>query len=692
MSVHFSAPAGLPSEFERYAGIVHNAVEGVFQSTPDGRYLLVNPALARMYGYAGPDELMAQSVVSDISRLIYFDPAKRREFAERMQRDGVVEGMEYQVRRKDGAVIWIRESARAVRGPDGQVQYYEGFVQDISVRKEAEEALRKAKEAAEAANRAKSQFLAMMSHEIRTPMNGVIGMASLLSDTALDEQQGEFVETIRQSGDLLMSVINDILDFSKIESGHIEVEHEEFLLSDCVEVALDIFAQRATKRNLDFLYDIHPAVPSIVKGDCMRLRQVLVNLLGNAVKFTEEGEVALTVSTGELQPDGRQRLLFSVRDTGIGIPDASVSRLFETFYQVDASTTRRYGGTGLGLAISKRLIELMGGEVEVESELGRGSVFRFSVVVEPVASDVVPPTESGRPVLAGRRLLIVDDNETNRRILGTMARNHGMQPVLANSGREALSVLDGGGRIDFAILDMQMPEMDGVDLAKAIRRREAFAQLPLVMLSSLCLQDLGAGRALFQASLTKPAKPAQVLATLLRLAQAEPDGEPVEAEVMSAPSRPPVVAGPASTDPVVTPPFGNLKVLLAEDNLVNQRVAAVMLRRLGCDVSLALDGNEAVAAAAQTKFDVILMDVHMPAMDGEAATREIRAASDAGAHRPWIIALTANAMEGDRERCLRCGMDDYISKPVRIPQLAKVLERAVLASHEAGTAAPFALT
>ncbi len=659
-------------------------MEGIFQSSPEGRYILVNPALAHMYGYESPEELIAASAASDISRLIYFDSAMRLEFAERMQRDGFVRGLEYQVRRKDGRVIWISEDARMVRGPDGAVQYYEGFVSDVTKRKEAEEALVAAKEAAEAANRAKSQFLAMMSHEIRTPMNGVIGMTSLLRETTLDTTQVEFVDTIRKSGDLLMSVINDILDFSKIESGHIQIEHDEFLLSDSVEVALDLFAQRAMERELDFLYEIAPDVPAVVKGDCMRLRQVLVNLLGNAVKFTESGEIMLSVAADPIQEDGRQRLHFAVRDTGIGIPPEALARLFEMFYQVDASTTRRYGGTGLGLAISKRLIELMGGGVEVESQLGLGSIFRFSVLVEPVDLPATSLSAVPGPVLAGRRLLVVDDNETNRRILGTMARNHGLQCVLASSGPEALALLKGDEEFDFAILDMQMPGMDGVTLAQEIRRHAPTADLPLVMLSSLCLQDLAGDRDLFQASLTKPAKPGQVLAALLRLVR--------QAEV---PEKSPAQAGAAET--VVNPPealtipaepaprparFATWRVLLAEDNLVNRKVAEAMLKCFGCTVELAGNGREAVEAVAHHHFDVILMDMHMPEMDGEEATRRIRAETEAEGRRPWIIALTANAMEGDRERCLRCGMDDYVSKPVRSAQLAMVLERAIVARRD----------
>ena len=379
-----------PSSLERYASIVQNAVGGIFQSTPDGRYLLVNPALACMYGYDSPEELLSQ--VQDISRAIYVDPAVRDEFKQLMEQKGEVRGIEYQVRRKDGEIIWVSESSRAVCDTEGEVLYYEGFVENITRRKCAEDEVRAAKETAELASKAKSQFLAVMSHEIRTPMNGVIGMASLLLDSPLTAEQRDFAETIRESGDSLLAVINDILDFSKIESGRIDLENEEFVVRDCIEGALDLLAPRAAEKGLDLLYEIAGDVPMILRGDSMRLRQILVNLLGNAVKFTERGKVVLSLKMEPLSSgnDAPVRLLFKVRDSGIGIPKEALPRLFQSFSQVDASTTRRYGGTGLGLAISKRLAGLMGGDMTVESEAGRGSTFHFSVVTGAVPNTAVP--------------------------------------------------------------------------------------------------------------------------------------------------------------------------------------------------------------------------------------------------------------------------------------------------------------
>jgi PAS domain S-box-containing protein len=386
-----TAALPLPGALESYKSIVENAVEGIFQSSPDGRYLLVNRALACMYGYESSAELLEN--VRDISRAIYVNPGVRDEFVRLMAKTGEVRGLDYQVRRKDGKVIWISEHARAIRDKDGGVLYYEGFIQDITERKRAEDELRAAKEAAEVANEAKSQFLAVMSHEIRTPMNGVIGMASLLMDSPLTEEQRECVETIQVSGANLLTIINDILDFSKIESGRIDLESKEFVLRNCIKGAIDLLTPKAAEKGIGLRCEVAETVPEVVRGDSTRLRQILVNLLGNAVKFTKRGEVVLSlrVEPALAKPPGRRvRLLFAVRDTGIGIPEEAIPRLFQSFSQVDASTTRRYGGTGLGLVISRRLAELMDGDVTVESKVGRGSTFRFSAVVE-TGSDAARP-------------------------------------------------------------------------------------------------------------------------------------------------------------------------------------------------------------------------------------------------------------------------------------------------------------
>ncbi len=662
----------LPSEepsavaLQRYMSIVQNAVEGIFQSTPDGRYLLVNHALARMYGYNSVDELLEG--VRDISRSIYVDPTVRDEFKRLIAQDGEVRGLEYQVRRKDGDIIWITENARAVRDEAGAVIYYEGFIQDITARKQVEAELRVAKEAAEAASVAKSQFLAVMSHEIRTPMNGVIGMASLLLDSPLSSEQHDFVDTIRQSGDALLTIINDILDFSKIESGRLELEHEPFSVRECVEAALDLLAPKAGEKGLDLLYEIAEGVPGLVRGDVTRLRQILVNLLNNAGKFTERGEVVLSLRSEPGIEPGSVRLEFAVADTGIGISREALTRLFQSFSQADASTTRRYGGTGLGLVIARRLTEMMGGTMGVESEPGRGSTFRFSMVVESMPNKPRPYLGSPRLALSGRRLLIVDDNATNRRILTRLAQNWGMQSQATESGAETLALLHAGAHFDFAILDMQMPEMDGYMLAQAIRKLHSAETLPLVLLSSLGHRDLIPDKTLFAALLTKPTKPAQIIDLLARLAVRE-TSEPKSAPVAPAPKG---------------RPTSQHRILLAEDNSVNQKVALHMLARVGYRADVAANGLEVLEAVRRQTYDIIFMDVQMPEMDGLEATKHLRAAAATDARRPWIVALTANAMQGDRERCLAVGMDDYITKPIKTPDLSAAIARA----HGHGQAKP----
>jgi PAS domain S-box-containing protein len=645
-----------PSSLERYQSIVQNAVEGIFQSSPDGRFLLVNPALARMYGYDSPEQLI--NSVQDISLSVYVDPAVRTRFQRQMERDGEVHGLEYQVRRRDGSIIWISEHSRSVRDERGELLYYEGFVQDITLRKQAEEDLRGAKETAESASRAKSQFLAVMSHEIRTPMNGVIGMTSLLLSSPLTPDQRELAETIRQSGDALLNIINDILDFSKIESGRLELEHEEFDLHACAESALDILAPRAAEKRLDLLCDIADGTPALIRGDVTRLRQVMVNLLSNAVKFTEQGEVLLSVHS-EARPNGELLLHFAVKDTGVGISPDAMSRLFQSFSQADASTTRRYGGTGLGLAISRRLVEYMGGGMSVESEPGGGSTFRFSIVAEIVAGAPRPHFAAARSPVAGRRLLIVDDNATHRRILTRLTASWHIYPQAVATGAEALSILRTGQRFDFALIDLELAEMDGLALARGIRELRTAIELPLIGLTPPGKTEPRVDQKLFAACLTRPVKPSQLFNTLGHLYPGKrdiPAPEPAKQPdnlVYNQPER----------------------VLLAEDNFVNQKVALQMLARLGYRADLASDGFEVIAAVQRKSYDVILMDVAMPGMDGMEATRKLRG-MDLGPARPWIVALTANAMQGDRELCLAAGMDDYIRKPIKLSDLATAMRQA----------------
>jgi PAS domain S-box-containing protein len=561
---------------------------------------------------------------------------------------------EFRIVRPDGKALWIHARSATGRRLDGTRIWY-GVLADVSE-------LQQARESAEQANRAKSQFLATMSHEIRTPMNGVIGMTSLLLDTPLTAEQKEFAEVIRYSGESLLTLINDILDFSKIEAGRFDLEEEEFDLRDCVESALSLLAPKAGEKGIDLLYDVSDGVPTLVRGDVTRLRQILVNLLGNAIKFTERGEVELSVRPGA-EPagaDGKRELVFAVRDTGIGIPPDAQGRLFSSFTQVDASITRKYGGTGLGLAISRRLAELMGGRMWLESEPGRGSTFSFTLRAAWV-NRARPFVTSAQAQLKGRRVLAVDDNAANRRILAGLADKWGIDATLVDGPEAALDRVKRGARFDLAILDMHMPGMDGITLGQALRAQPGCETMPLMLLSSIGNQHRKDAPGLFAASLTKPVKPSQLFDTLATL-------------FGGASSMVPPEIAPGTAAPM--PASRHSRILLAEDNAVNQKVALHMLARLGHRADVAANGFEVLEALGRQHYDIILMDVQMPELDGMEATRRIKAGLKPGERAPWIIALTANAMEGDRERCLEAGMDDYLGKPIKSGDLVAALGRA----------------
>jgi PAS domain S-box-containing protein len=659
------AEEALSEERKILRALIDNVPDFMYVKDLECRFLVANLSVARQMGAKAPEELLGKNDFDFYPREI------ATTFYEDEQR--VIRSGQAEVNREEagldsqGNASQIMTTQVPLRDKNGRVTGLVGIGRDITHLKKVQEEMQNAREAAEAASRAKSEFLANMSHEIRTPLNGVMGMTDLALETDLTQEQREYLETVKMSGDSLLTVINDILDFSKIEAGKIDLEALDFDLRDSLESTLKTLAVRADEKGLELLCEVAPEVPEVVRGDSSRLRQIVVNLVGNAIKFTDSGEIAVKVQV-ETREGTECVCRFTVADTGVGIPEDKRELIFKPFSQADTSTTRKYGGTGLGLTISTRLVQMMGGKIWVESEAGRGSQFHFTVRLEAAdAKEIKLGTIAPPELLRGVKVLVVDDNRTNRRILEGMLLRWHMKPTPVDCAAAALaqlsSALEAGEPYPLILTDMHMPEMDGFALIEQIRQRPELSAATIMMLTSAghrgdaarC-QELGVA-----AYLLKPIRQSELREAVARVLGArEQEGAiPLITRFSLQETREPGAC---------------LRVLLAEDNLVNQRLAVRLLEKRGHRVVVASTGLEALEALEKESFDLVLMDVQMPEMDGLEATATIREKEKSSGLHQAVVALTAHAMKGDREKCLAAGMDGYLTKPIRPQELDQLLE------------------
>ena len=664
------AKEALSGERKALRALIDNVPDYMYVKDAQCRFLVANLAVAKQMGANSPDELIGKTDFD------FYPYELAKTFFEDEHR--VIRSGQAEINREEtgldptGNLSSVMTTQVPLQDKNGRVTGLAGIGRDITHLKRIQAEMQTAREAAEAASLSKSEFLANMSHEIRTPLNGIMGMTDLALGTELTAEQREYLETVRMSGDSLLTVINEILDFSKIEAGKIDLEAVDFNLRDWLESTLKTMALRADEKGLELLCEIAPDVPEMLRGDSSRLRQIVVNLVGNAIKFTESGEVVVKVQAESKRGKGYV-LAFSVTDTGIGIPKEKLGLIFDPFSQVDSSTTRKYGGTGLGLTISARLVGMMGGKIWVESEEGRGSQFHFTAKLSGADNKEIKVGTAASPeFLHDVRVLVVDDNATNRRILEGMLLRWQMKPTSVNGGKAALAELgaahDANQPYGLILTDMNMPDMDGFELVDAIRCRPELSTATIMMLTSsghrgdaARCQELG-----IAAYLLKPIRQSELREAIARVLGAQPQEGAI-----------PLITRYSLQD--AREPGSSLKILLAEDNLVNQRLAVRLLEKRGHRVMVAANGVEALRALEKEPFDLVFMDVQMPEMDGLEATAAIRDKERGTGRHQQVVALTAHAMKGDREKCLAAGMDDYLTKPIRPVELDQVLERYISA-------------